>query len=95
MNEGQLAQAYWTLKNQEAAISAKLAEIRAALVKNTDTRRAGDFLVKVDSSDRQIMDQEAAREALEGAGIAVPMKSSPTVRLTVKPWVALETLGVA
>lgn len=95
MNEAQLAQAYWTLKQQETAITARLAEIKAALVKNTDTRRAGDFLVKVDSSNREIMDQELAREALEGAGIAVPMKSSPTVRLTVKPWVALEALGVA
>lgn len=95
MNEAAVAAEYWHLKNQETAITERLGELRDILIKNTEKRRAGDYMVKVDSSTREILDQEAAKVLLQEAGIGVPVKASPSVRLTVKPWVALETLGVA
>ena len=89
MNEGALAQEYWDLKNQETAITERLQEIRGMLIRNTEKRRAGAFMVKVDSSTREILDQEAAKLLLEQAGLGVPVKPSVQVRLTVKPWVQL------
>lgn len=96
--EASWAAEYWQLKNQENAIAERLSKLRDALIKTTGQRRAGSFMVKVESSDRKVLDQEAAKEALEGAGILVPMKVSPQVRLTVKPWVelsAIEERGLA
>lgn len=95
--EEALATEYYQLKQQEYAVKKRLEKLSVELKKTTGERRAGGFMVMVDSSTMEIMDQEAAREALEGAGIAVPMKSTPQVRLTVRPWVALpgvETRGV-
>lgn len=94
--EEALATEYYQLKQQEKAIMERLAKLRDALTKKTGKRRAGAFMVNVGSWTKEIMDQEAARGALVGAGIAVPMKSTPQVRLTVEPWVDLlgvETVG--
>lgn len=85
MTEAALAAEYWQLKQQEAAITERLAKLREALIARTGEREAGAFTVKVESSTRQVMDQEAAKEALQAAGIKVPMKAIPQVRLTVKP----------
>lgn len=94
MTEAALAAEYWQLKQQETVITERLGKLRESLIKTTGQRRAGSFMVKVDSSNREIMDQEAAKEALQGAGILVPMKVSPQVRLTVKPWVDLPPVAV-
>ncbi len=90
-----LAEEYFKLKVQEDAIKERLQNIRDYLIQRTGKRMAGNYSVNVTSSNVERLDTEAAKILLQEKGIAAPMQISVSVRLTVKPAVALESLGVA
>lgn len=92
--EAQLAAEYYALKLQEDALKERLQHIRDVLIRTTGKRMAGNYSVNVSSSNVERLDTELAKSLLLGQGIVPPVQVSVSVRLTVKPAVALEPMGV-
>lgn len=91
--EPALAAEYYALKLQADAIADRLQAIKDVLIATTGKRMAGDFMVNVSSNNVSRLDTEAAKTLLQEKGIEPPMQISVSVRLTVKPAVALEPMG--
>lgn len=73
---------YYDLNLQRRRIERRLEELGDSLKANTGERLAGKFLVNVASFTVERIDSDAVKAIL---GAKTPMKSSPTVRLTVVP----------
>ena len=80
-NDAQLAKRYWQLKHDLKNLQDEQEEIAAHFKTSTGDRICGDYLVSVTSSNREVIDQQAVKALL---GANTPMKSTPTVSLSVK-----------